>query len=328
MQSLASSWQEELADAFQSLDQLFEYLELDSRSVPSGHSRRNPFPFKVTRSFAAKIEKGNIDDPLLKQILPTTAEFENPAGFVDNPVGDLEAIATPGLLHKYRGRVLLVTTGACAVNCRYCFRRNYPYSGNQLGSSGRGAALRYIERRPEIREVILSGGDPLVLSNSSLEELIRTISAIDHVARLRIHTRIPSVLPSRIDRELIRILKKSRLKTVVVTHINHPREIDDHLKSAVSLLLRAQIRVLNQCVLLRGVNDSPQILSELLERAFDSGIHPYYLHMLDRAAGTAHFEVAEDYSRYLEETLRNRLPGYLLPRFVREIAGEPYKVPI
>jgi EF-P beta-lysylation protein EpmB len=328
LQNQPISWQEELANSFQNIEQLFEYLELDSRLAPARQSQRSPFPFRVTRSFAAKIEKGNINDPLLKQILPSTLEFKNPPGFVDNPVGDLEAIVTPGLLHKYQGRVLLITTGACAVNCRYCFRRNYPYSGNQLGISSRGDALRYIETRPEIKEVILSGGDPLVLANSNLEELIARISAIDHVERLRIHTRIPSVLPSRIDRELVRILKTTRLKTVIVTHINHPKEIDEPVRTAVSLLLKAGIRLLNQAVLLKGVNDNPAVLSELLETAFDCGIHPYYLHMLDRAAGAAHFEVTEDYSHHLEETLRNNLPGYLLPRFVREIAGEPYKVPI
>lgn len=328
LQGQPSSWQQELAHSFQNLRQLFEYLELDSRWLPSRQAEHHPFPFKVTLSFAAKIEKGKIDDPLLRQILPAPAEFENPPGFIDNPVGDLEAMATPGLLHKYRTRVLMITTGACAVNCRYCFRRNYPYSGNQLGSSGRREALRYIENRPEIREVILSGGDPLVLANSSLEELVGRVSAIPHVERLRIHTRIPSVLPSRIDRELVRILRTTRLKTVVVTHINHPREIDSHAKTAVSRLLKADLRILNQSVLLKGVNDDPKVLIELLETAFDAGIHPYYLHMLDRAAGTAHFEVDEAYSRYLEDTLRRILPGYLLPRFVREIAGAPYKVPI
>ncbi len=327
-QSQSTSWQEELASSFQNVEHLFEYLGLDARLLPPTQSASKTFPFKVTRSFAEKIEHGNINDPLLKQILPSTAELMNPPDFVDNPVGDLEAIATPGLLNKYHSRVLLITTGACAVNCRYCFRRNYPYSGNQLGISGRAEALRYIESRLEIKEVILSGGDPLVLANPGLEELIGAIAAIKHVKRLRIHTRIPSVLPARIDPELIRILKTTRLKTVIVTHINHPREIDERVRTAVASLLRAGVRVLNQAVLLKGINDDPKTLSELLETAFDTGIHPYYLHMLDRATGTSHFEVAEDYSLYLEETLRNNLPGYLLPRFVREVAGLPYKVPI
>ncbi len=326
--SQPTSWQEELANSFQNIEQLFDYLDLDKRLLLDKVSGTTTFPFKVTRSFAAKIERGNFNDPLLKQILPSSSEFEYFPGFGDNPVGDLEAITTPGLLHKYHGRVLLITTGACAVNCRFCFRRNYPYSGNQLGTSGRAEALRYIQSQDDIREVILSGGDPLVLTNSSLEQLIRGIAAIRHVERLRIHTRIPSVLPARIDSELIRILTTSRLRTVVVTHINHPREIDDKTRTAVAALLKAEIRVLNQAVLLKGINDDPNILSELLETAFDAGIHPYYLHMLDRATGTAHFEVSEDYSYYLEETLRSHLPGYLLPRFVREVAGESHKVPI
>ncbi|MGH8553500.1 MAG: EF-P beta-lysylation protein EpmB, partial [Methylococcales bacterium] len=288
----------------------------------------NSFPFKVTLSFAEKIEPGNIDDPLLKQILPTRAEFTTSRGFVDDPVGDLEAMATPGLLHKYSNRVLLITTGACAVHCRYCFRRNYPYSGKQLGISGRAEALRYIESRAEIREVILSGGDPLVLGNSSLDELIGAIAAIGHVRRLRIHSRIPSVLPSRIDAGLVRILKATRLKTVIVTHINHAREIDDRVRIAVASLLEAGVRVLNQAVLLKGINDDLHALSELLETAFDAGIHPYYLHMLDRASGTAHFEVSHAKCLDLEASLRSSLPGFLLPRFVREVAGFPYKVPI
>lgn len=328
LQTDASSWQSELANSFQSVEQLFEFLGLDPRLMPHKPSTRNPFPFKVTHSFAAKIEPGNINDPLLKQILPSAEEFHNRPGFVDNPVGDLEAIQSPGLLHKYRSRVLFITSGACAVNCRYCFRRNYPYAGNQLGNAGRDDALRYIESRPEIKEVILSGGDPLVLSNTSLEVLIAAISTIKHVERLRIHTRIPSVLPARIDPELIGILTTTHLKTVLVSHINHPREIDERVRIAVASLLNAKIRVLNQAVLLKGINDDPKTLSELLETAFDAGIHPYYLHMLDRATGTAHFEVDEHTSLYLEETLRNNLPGYLLPRFVREVAGFPYKVPL
>ncbi|MGR9105519.1 MAG: EF-P beta-lysylation protein EpmB [Gammaproteobacteria bacterium] len=323
-----ASWQEELANSFHTAEQLFVYLGLDRGLLPPSQSTANPFPFKVTRSFAAKIEKGEIDDPLLKQILPSITETSDSPGFVDNPVGDLEALATTGLLHKYRNRVLLITTGACAVNCRYCFRRNYPYSGNQLGIGARGEAWRYIAERPEITEVILSGGDPLVLVNSSLAEIVASIAAIPHVRRLRIHTRIPSVLPSRIEPSLLKILSTSRLQSVIVTHINHPNEIDERTRAAVAALLTAGIRVLNQAVLLKGVNDDPKTLSTLLETAFDAGIHPYYLHMLDRASGTAHFEVAEDLCRSLEETLRKTLPGYLLPRFVREIKGSPYKVPI
>lgn len=274
------------------------------------------------------MEKGNLNDPLLKQILPSIEELNTPPDFVDNPVGDFESTTAPGLLHKYRNRVLLISTGACAIHCRYCFRKNFPYSENQLGISRRIEALRYIENRIEIKEVILSGGDPFILANPSLAELIDAISAIKHVERLRIHTRIPTILPSRIDAELIRILKTSRLKTVIVTHINHPNEIDDTVRTTIDSLLTPGIRVLNQAVLLKGVNDNAETLTKLLEITFDTGIHPYYLHMLDRATGTAHFEVPENHSRYLEETLKKNLPGYLLPRFVREIAGKAYKVPI
>lgn len=322
------SWQEELANSFQNLEDLLDYLNLDQHALRASGGRDGVFPFKVTRSFAAKIEKGNPEDPLLKQILPSVHEFDISEGFSDDPVGDLNAVGGTGLLHKYAGRVLLIATGACAVNCRYCFRRNFPYSGNQLSNSARAEALHYIASRPDIREVILSGGDPLVMNNPNLENLIRAIAKIDHVERLRIHTRIVSVLPARIDCGLIRILKTCGLKTVVVTHINHAREIDESARAAVSRLLTANIRVLNQAVLLKGVNDDLQTLRDLFENAFDSGIQPYYLHLLDRASGTQHFEVPETECIALEEGLRSSLPGYLLPRFVREIEGSAFKVPL
>lgn len=322
------SWQEELANAFPTAARLFEFLGLDKQLLPEPELIRHPFPFKVTLSFAEKIQPGNIDDPLLKQILTMPAEFTNPEGFIADPVGDLDALAAPGLLHKYANRVLLILTGACAVHCRYCFRRNYPYSGNQLAGSGRTEALQYIGSHMEIKEVILSGGDPLVLSNQNLEALIGAIASIGHVERLRIHSRIPSVLPSRIDAALLKILRTTRLKTVLVTHINHAQEIDARVRFAVASLTTVRVRVLNQAVLLKGINDDARSLAELFETAFDAGIQPYYLHMLDRAKGAAHFDVPHTRAVELEQTLKRTLPGYLLPRFVREVAGFPYKVPV
>ncbi len=323
-----SPWQEELARSFRDIDPLLDYLQLDKGQRQPKPAAGIQFPFRVTPAFARKMRKGDMNDPLLRQVLPLTEEMKDQPGFSQNPVGDLEARATRGVLHKYYNRILLLETGACAINCRYCFRRNFPYSENQLGQASRKKAIAYLKSRPEVREIIISGGDPLMTANSGLSELVESISRIDHVERLRIHTRIPTVLPSRIDGELVRIMSRSRLKTVIVAHINHPNEIDQEVENALKPLLEAGIRMFNQAVLLKGINDSPEVLRELLETTFDIGINPYYLHMLDRATGTAHFEVTKEKALFLQEELRKNLPGYLLPRFVREIPGEPYKTPL
>jgi EF-P beta-lysylation protein EpmB len=231
-------------------------------------------------------------------------------------------------LHKYENRALLIVSGGCAINCRYCFRRNFPYSEAQLSKQRKTFALDYIYNHKDITEVILSGGDPLILSNPYLSELIKQIATIHHVRRLRIHTRLPCVLPSRINADLIKALTDSRLKVVVVVHINHPNEIDGEVEHAISKFTRAGIPVFNQAVLLRGVNDNLKTLSALFETLFDVGIFPYYMHALDKAKGTQHFEVLDNRDQDLQDAIRRKLPGYLIPRFVREQSGKPYKVPI
>ncbi len=321
-----SSWQQELGQSFVNAESLMVHLELEK--ILAAPKQTLMFPLRVTRAFASRMEKANINDPLLRQVLPLNEELTVAPGFTDNPVGDLEAAAVPGVLHKYSGRALLITTGHCAINCRYCFRKNFPYSNHSVNPGKLAVALRYIESQPDIFEIILSGGDPLVLSNGKILELISQIEAIPHISRLRIHSRVPVVLPSRIDSELLTGLSLSRLKPVIVVHINHPNEIDQSVVDKISLIRSYFIPVFNQAVLLKGVNDSVETLTELFEKAFDSGIFPYYLHMLDKSTGNTHFEVTEKYCNELQENLRKNTPGYLLPRFVREQADLPYKLPI
>jgi EF-P beta-lysylation protein EpmB len=322
------AWQAELADSFTDPVELLAFLELDAVDLPALYESSRRFPFRVTRSYAGRMGKGDPADPLLRQVLPLGQELMEQAGFVADPVGDLPAVSTPGLLHKYQGRVLLITTGACAIHCRYCFRREFPYESNMLGRRRAEEALDAVAGDANIREVILSGGDPLVLSDERLVRLVESIGAIPHVERLRIHTRLPIVLPSRITVELIRCLAESRLRTVLVIHANHPDEFDPSVKKALDRLREAGITLLNQSVLLKGINDEANTLVRLSETLFEHGVLPYYLHLLDKARGTAHFDVPVERARELLLILRERLPGYLVPRMVREKAGEPFKMPL
>lgn len=321
------AWQAELADSYTDPSELLRFLGLDPRDFPAPH-RGAGFPFRVTRSYAARMGKGDPADPLLRQVLPLEAELAERAGFVADPVGDLAANLAPGVLRKYRGRALLVATGACAIHCRYCFRREFPYDANPLGRRLEGEALDFIAGDESLGEVILSGGDPLVLGDERLAGLVAGLTAIPHVRRLRVHSRLPVVLPTRITGELVRVLAGSRLKPVLVIHANHPAEFDADVGAALDRLRAAGIALLNQAVLLKGVNDDAATLVRLSETLFDHGVLPYYLHLLDRARGTAHFEVAEDRARELLRNLREALPGYLVPKLVREVEGEAYKRPI
>lgn len=318
-------WQAELAASFTRIEDLLEFLNLPRADLEAGRAAAGRFPFRVTRSYAGRMQKGDPTDPLLRQVLPVSDELIAQPGFTADPVGDLQAVATPGVLHKYHGRALLVTTGACAINCRYCFRREFPYGESQLGRQREDEALTYIAADPSIAEVILSGGDPLVLGDERLSALVEKIAAIAHVERLRVHTRLPIVLPSRITPLLVTGFARTRLKTVVVVHANHAKEIDGEVALALTRLREAGVALLNQSVLLKGVNDAVEILAELSETLFVNGVLPYYLHLLDKASGTAHFDLPPGEALALHEALRRRLPGYLVPRLVREEAGKPYK---
>lgn len=315
-------WKAELAASFTHATDLLSYLELPTVTSEQAASG---FAFRVTAAFAARMKKGDPDDPLLRQVLPLADELRDWPGFSADPVGDLQAVAVPGLLHKYQGRALLVATGACAINCRYCFRREFPYSEAQLSRRREAEVLAHVAADASLSEIILSGGDPLVLDDHRLASLVEGIAAIAHVKRLRIHSRLPVVLPSRITPRLVGILATTRLKPVLVIHANHAQEFDAEVGRALALLRGAGVMLLNQSVLLRGVNDTPEALAALSETLIDQGVTPYYLHLLDKAKGVGHFDVEEAEALALHEALRRRVPGYLVPRLVREVAGMPYK---
>ncbi|WP_344959824.1 EF-P beta-lysylation protein EpmB [Zobellella aerophila] len=324
---LHNNWQKELAQAFTSPEQLLAYLELDPSPWQAGLAARRLFPMRVPRPFADKMEKGNARDPLLRQVLPLAEEFRQVPGFVKDPLAEHDSVL-PGLLHKYRSRVLLIVRGGCAVNCRYCFRRHFPYGDNNQDKLGRQEALNYIAAHPEINEVILSGGDPLMAKDEHLASLLSQLEAIPHLTRLRIHTRLPVVIPSRLTGSLKQRLTDSRLQTVMVLHINHPHEVDDTLARLCQDWRRAGITLLNQGVLLAGVNDDADTLTRLSERLFEADVLPYYLYLLDKVEGAAHFDVEEQQARQLMAQLLARLPGFLVPKLVREVGGETSKTPI
>jgi EF-P beta-lysylation protein EpmB len=273
-----------------------------------------------------RMELGNPRDPLLLQVLPDWAESNAVPGYVDDPLAEHDYRRVPGLLHKYQGRALLITTGSCPVHCRYCFRRHYPYSDEPRRPEEWEPALQAIAADESIHEVLLSGGDPLMLPDSRLQVLCDALAAIPHLSRLRVHTRMPIVLPSRVTAELIATLRSNRLTAIVVVHANHAHEIAGTCARALREMVEAGLVVLNQSVLLRGVNDSADALEALCERLIDLGVIPYYLHQLDAVRGAAHFECDVDLGRRLVAELRERLPGYAVPRFVREIPGEPSKL--
>jgi len=322
------SWQQELADAISDPAELLRRLELPLDLLGPARAAAREFRLRVPEAYLARMRPGDASDPLLRQVLPVDTELESAEGYVRDPVGDLDAMTTPGLLHKYRGRALLVTTGACAVHCRYCFRRHFPYGDANPAREEWAEAIAYLAADDSIREVILSGGDPMVLGNARLARLVDALDAIPHISRLRIHSRLPVVLPSRVDAGLLDLLGGTRLKTVFVIHANHAREFDADVGSALAALRGAGAQLLNQAVLLRGVNDSVDALAALSETLFEHGVLPYYLHLLDPVSGARHFDVPEGEATRLIEAMRARLPGYLVPRLVREIAGEASKRPV
>ena len=321
-------WQRALANAVRDPAELLGLLELDAGVLNDRVDPAQPFPLRVPRGYVARMRRGDVRDPLLAQVLPLAVEGAAQAGFVRDPVGDRGAMTRPGVLHKYAGRVLLVTTGACAIHCRYCFRRHFPYAQANPRTGTWREALDYIAADSSIEEVILSGGDPLSLPDPALADLVARIEAIAHVRTLRLHTRMPVVLPERVDAALLDWLGNTRLSRVVVLHANHGREIDHTVDAAVERLRALGVTLLNQAVLLRGVNDTVEAQAELSHRLFASGTLPYYLHLLDPVRGAAHFEVSSTEARALMRDLAARLPGYLVPRLVREEPGRPGKTPL
>lgn len=332
---VAASWRNAMKDAVRDPALIFSMLELPAELLPAAERAAQTFGLFVPRGFLNRMRRGDPTDPLLRQVLPLEAELDDVAGFTADPVGDGPAELVPGLLQKYDSRALLITTGACAVHCRYCFRRHYPYDTAPKSLADWEPALEAIAADPAIDEVILSGGDPLTLVDERLAPLATRIAAIPHVRRLRMHTRLPIFIPERVCDSLLAWFSKSAfaalgasIAPICVIHANHAAELSDDVAAALARLQQAGVLLLNQAVLLRGVNDSVAALDELSRRLIDVGVAPYYLHQLDRVAGAAHFEVPESEGHRLIEALRARLPGYAVPRYVRETAGASSKTPL
>lgn len=321
----APVWQHALRAAFTRPAELLAYLELDPDLPSLDAERLRDFPLRVPRGFAARMRKGDPKDPLFLQVWPSAREAEPAPGFVQDAVGDLASAVGDGVLHKYQGRALLITTGACAVHCRYCFRRHFPYSDALAARGHWQPALERLAADPSIREAILSGGDPLSLSDERLAELFEGLARIPHLERLRIHTRQPIVLPERVDAGLLRILDAVPIPKVMVLHANHANELAPDVGAALGRLRGAGLTLLNQSVLLREVNDTPEALLSLHARLFSLGVLPYYLHTMDRVDGAAHFEVSDDQAGSLMRAISSQAPGYLVPRLAREVPGEPAK---
>ena len=308
--------------------ELLTLVGLDPSLLASARRAAALFPLTVTRPYLERIEKGNINDPLLRQVLPVAEECLTEAEFTRDPLAEGEFNPAKGIIHKYHGRVLLVTTPRCAINCRFCFRRHFDYAANTPSRQQWLQALQYITADTSIDEVILSGGDPLIASDKQLAWLIKQLDGISHLQRLRIHTRLPIVLPSRITDTLISLLQTARLQPVIVVHCNHPNEIDEPVKQIFKMMLDAGITLLNQSVLLKGVNDSASTLVLLSKTLFRSGVLSYYLHMLDKVEGAAHFHLDETDIRKIYSEMLARLPGYLVPKLVKEVPGSTSKTPI
>ncbi len=320
-------WQIELREGFRDIPSLLNFLDIPLNLEILEEPLQ--FPLRVPRSLAERMQKGNTRDPLLLQVLPTLQENLITPELRKDSVGDLKALKNKGVIQKYHGRVLLIMTGACAVHCRYCFRRHFPYHEQLLSPDSKAEALRFMANDTTIEEVIFSGGDPLLLTDAALTEWANELRSITHIKRWRIHTRLPSVLPSRINTKLIQALntfQDQQRQTIVVTHINHSNEINNEVSQALILMREAHLTLLNQSVLLRDINDNAGTLKSLSELLFQNGVLPYYLHLLDRTQGTLHFEVNEQQSLKIYHELSSRLPGYLVPRLVREVEGEPHKI--
>jgi EF-P beta-lysylation protein EpmB len=315
------SWRESITDPRELLD----ILGLAHRADDLLPAADTGFALRVPRGFAARMRHGDADDPLLRQVLCVADELIAVDGFVADAVDDMAARSARGVLHKYEGRALLVATGSCAVNCRYCFRRHFNYADDTAAANHWSDAIEHIRGDGTIAEVILSGGDPLSLSTPKLAELTDALASIKHIRRLRVHTRLPIVLPERVDDELIAWLSRLPWPAAIVVHANHANEFDASVDAATARLHGAGMALLNQSVLLRGINDNVETLAGLSERLFESGILPYYLHQLDPVAGTAHFAVDDDTARALVGGLSRRLSGYLVPKLVREVPGRGSK---
>ncbi|ACR67627.1 EF-P beta-lysylation protein EpmB [Edwardsiella ictaluri] len=321
-------WLQQLADVVTDPADLLAQLGLsDHPQWLAGCEARRLFPLRVPHAFISRIRRGDPNDPLLRQVMSDAAEFIETPGFSTDPLAEQHSVV-PGLLHKYQNRALLLVKGSCAVNCRYCFRRHFPYQENQGTRANWQRAVAYLCEHPELDEIIFSGGDPLMAKDHELDWLFTQLEQLPHLRRLRIHSRLPVVIPARVTDALCQRMADSRLQMILVTHINHANEIDEALSEAMERLKQAGVTLLNQSVLLRGINDNADTLAALSNALFEAGILPYYLHVLDKVQGGAHFMVPDDEARRLMNGLLSRVSGYLVPRLTREIGGEPSKTPL
>ncbi len=327
--SVEQNWLKQLTNAISDPQILLEYLDIDPSPWSKGFEAKKLFPQRVPLSFVERMEKGNPHDPLLRQVLPLAEEFEVHSGYSHDPLDEHDT-EQPGLLHKYKSRVLLIFKSGCAINCRYCFRRHFPYQENKGSKSVWSQNIDYIKQHPEVNEVILSGGDPLMAKDHELDWFIHQVESISHIKTLRIHSRLPVVIPARITTELVERLAHSRLNIVLVSHINHANEINDELRNAIQRLRTraANVTLLNQSVLLKGVNDDVDTQVALSESLFSCGILPYYLNVLDRVQGAAHYYVSDEKAKEIMAGLLTEVSGYLIPQLTREIGGRSSKIPL
>ncbi|WP_333005802.1 EF-P beta-lysylation protein EpmB [Vibrio coralliilyticus] len=327
VESVEQNWLKQLANGISDPEKLLLQLEIDPSPWQNGFEARKLFAQRVPQSFVDRMEKGNPFDPLLRQVLPLSEEFDVHSGYSTDPLGEQDN-QIPGLLHKYRNRALMIVKGGCAINCRYCFRRHFPYNENKGSKSVWSQSLDYVRQHPELNEIILSGGDPLMAKDEELQWLIEQIADIQHIKRLRIHSRLPVVIPARITSTLTKLLAGTRLQVILVTHINHANEINQELRDALSSLRHEGVTLLNQGVMLKGVNDSVEAQVALSESLFDAGVLPYYIHVLDKVQGAAHFFISDQQAKQIMAGVIERVSGYLVPKLTREIGGRTSKTPL
>ncbi|WP_438463094.1 EF-P beta-lysylation protein EpmB [Marinomonas sp. PE14-40] len=318
-------WLLEIKAAIKSFDALANALELDVNTITKGQQAHQSFPLMVPAPYLSRIKKANLQDPLLLQILPLEQEMHQLPGYVKDPLAEKEHNPQKALVHKYSSRILVITSGSCAINCRYCFRRHFPYADNHLSSNEWSSLLDYLKLHPEINEVILSGGDPLMIKDKPLASRIKALESLPQIKRIRIHTRLPVVIPSRINDELLNWVNETRLKVVMVWHINHANEIDHAVSQAAEKLVKAGVKLFNQGVILKGINDTSDAQVALSEALFDADILPYYMFTLDPVEGAAHFDISLQQAQVLMGEVAARLPGYLVPKLAKEIPGKSAK---
>ncbi len=322
-------WQDALKNLITKPEVLFQRLNLDLSYLTAAKNAATLFPLKVSEHYLQQIRPGDFNDPLLKQILPIDLEFETAEGFTSDPLNEQQFNPMTGILHKYQSRILITVTKACAIHCRYCFRREFNYGANMPAKKSWESVIAYIKQHPEINEVIYSGGDPLSASDRHLQQLTQMLAKLAQIKRIRIHSRMPLLIPERITDDCVNWLSEhDTIQPIVVTHCNHPNELSSEVKQALERLREAKVTLLNQAVLLKGVNDDINTLIDLSEKLFSFGVLPYYIHLLDRVRGTRHFEVNENDALRIFAGLRAHLPGFLVPKLVRENAGETSKTPV